>query len=74
MWEDGLWHPNEDDFQCCQWRIQDFPLGGAEPLGGGTDLQRRCFLAKTNMKTKELDPVVGGAPAVPPGAANGCTP
>ena len=42
-----------------QWRIQDFPLGGgrggAEPLGGA-NLQRGCFLAKTYVKTKPLDP------------------
>ena len=50
-----------------QWRIQDFPLGGAEPLGGGADLQHGCFLVKTYAKTKELDPVGGGhAPAAPP--------
>ena len=46
-----------------QWRIQDFPLGG------GADLRRIHFLAKTYVKTKEMDPV-GGAPAAPPGSAN----
>ena len=48
-----------------QWRIQDFPLGGAKLLGG-TNLQRGHFLAKMYAKTKELDPVggthAGGAP------------
>ena len=45
-----------------QWRIQDFPLGGggADPLGGA-NLQRVHFLAKT----KEIDPVGGGARAPP---------
>ena len=42
-----------------QWRKQDFPLGGAEPLGGA-DLQCGHFLAKMYAKTKELDPVGGG--------------
>ena len=28
--------------------------------GGGADLRRGCFLAKTYAKTKELDPVGGG--------------
>ena len=49
-----------------QWRIQDFPLGG----GGGTNLQRVHFSAKTYAKTKEMDPVGGacasGAPLDPP--------
>ena len=40
-----------------QWQIQDFPLGG------GADLRHGCFLAKTYAKTKELDPVGGGARA-----------
>ena len=48
-----------------QWRIQDVPLGGA-------NLRRRCFLAKTYVKMKELDPVggekarTGGAPPLDP--------
>ena len=33
-----------------------FPMGGRRAVGGA-DLQRGCFLAKTNAKTKELDPV-----------------
>ena len=32
---------------CTQWRIQDFLLGGSWAIGGGTDLWRGCFLAKT---------------------------
>ena len=47
-----------------QWRIQDFPLGGADPLGGA-NLQCVHFLAKMYVKMKEIDPV-GGAPAAPP--------
>ena len=55
-----------------QRRIQDFPLGGADPRG---DAYLRCghFLAKMYVKTKELGPVGGareGAPAAPPGSAN----
>ena len=53
-----------------QWQIQDFPLGGANLLGG-TDLQHICFSAKTHAETKELDPVgrgvhTGSAPLDPP--------
>ena len=47
-----------------QWWIQDFPLGGAEPLGG-TNLRCGHFLAKTYVKTKELDPVRGGTSSTP---------
>ena len=47
-----------------QWQIQDFPLGGAEPLGVA-NLRRGHFSAKTYAKTKELDPVGGR-----PGSAN----
>ena len=39
-----------------QWRIQDFPLGGA-------DLQCIHISAKTYVKTKEMDPVGGGVHA-----------
>ena len=49
-----------------QWRIQDFPLGGA-------DLRRIHFSAKTYAKTKEMDPVGGGgahAGSTPPGSAD----
>ena len=46
-----------------QWRIQDFPLGGV-------NLRRVHFLAKMYVKTKEIDPVGGCMPAVPPGSAN----
>ena len=44
---------------------------GALTRWGGTNLQRIHFSAKTYAKTKEIDPVVGRAPAVPPGSANG---
>ena len=54
-----------------QWRIQDFPLGGADLLGWGTDLQCVHFSAKTYAKMKEMDPVGGGAMVAPPGSANG---
>ena len=44
--------------------------GGAEPLGGGTNLRHGHFLAKMCAKTKELDPVggahAGGTPLDPP--------
>ena len=56
---------------CHQWRIQDFPLGGAPTHWGGADLQYVHFSAKTYAKTKEIDPVGGRAPAAPPGSANG---
>ena len=46
-----------------QWRIQDFPLGGA-------NLRQVHFSVKTHAKMKELDPVGGRSPA-PPGSANG---
>ena len=47
-----------------------FPVGGAPSHWGGADLQCGCFLAKTYAKTKELDPVGGGAAAARPGSAN----
>ena len=38
-----------------------FPVGGggggADPLGGGANLRRVHFLAKTYVKAKEIDPV-----------------
>ena len=36
-----------------QWQIQNFPLGGADPLGG-TNLRRRHVLVKMYVKMKEL--------------------
>ena len=36
------------------------------PVGGGANLRRVNFLAKTYVKTKEIDPVGGGAPAATP--------
>ena len=48
-----------------------FPVGGHQPVGGGTNLQRVHFLGKTYVKMKEIDPVGGGrAAAPPPGSAN----
>ena len=44
-----------------QRRIQDFPLGAANSVGGA-DVQRGCFLAKTHAKTKELGPIWGAHP------------
>ena len=41
-------------------------LGERRPVGGGTNLRRVHFLAKTYAKTKEIDPVGGR----PPGSAN----
>ena len=38
--------------------------------GGYAELRHQCFSVETYAKTKELDPV-GGAPAAPPGSANG---
>ena len=39
--------------------------------GGGADLRRLCFSAKTYAKTKELDSVWGECmPTAPPGSAN----
>ena len=43
-------------FVANQWRIQDFPLGGA-------GLRHGHFLAEMHAKTKELGPVGGGARA-----------
>ena len=43
-----------------------FPVGGADPLGGGgSDLRRWSFSAKMYAKTKELG-TVGGDPLDPP--------
>ena len=49
-------------------------LGGHCPVGGGggANLRHVHFLAKMYAKMKEIDPVGGGgAPAAPPGSANG---
>ena len=47
---------------CQQLQIQDFPLGGgvSDPLGEGTDLRHRSFLAEMYVTMKELGPVGGG--------------
>ena len=42
-----------------QLRIQDFPLGGGDPLGVA-DLGRERFSVETFAKMKELGPVEGG--------------
>ena len=43
-----------------QGQIQDFLLGGAPTLiGGGANLQHRCFSVKTYVKMKEFGPVGG---------------
>ena len=49
-----------------------FPVGGggAPTRWGGANLQHIHFSVKTYAKTKEIDPVGGGAPAAPPGSAN----
>ena len=50
-----------------------FPVGGErEPIRGGVDLRRGCFLVKMYAKTKEFGPVGGGArvPGTPPRSAN----
>ena len=47
-------------------RISRWGGGGRRPVGRGADLRRVHFLAKTYVKTKEMDPVggarAGGAP------------
>ena len=55
--------------QCVAVADPGFPIGGggADPLGGGgANLQHVYFLAKTYAKTKEIDPVGGGARRRPP--------
>ena len=47
-----------------------FPVEGAPSRWGGANLQHGHFLAKMYAKTKELDPIGGGAPAAPPRSAN----
>ena len=37
-----------------------FPVGGRQPIEGGTYLRDGCFSAETYAKMKELDPVRGG--------------
>ena len=43
-----------------------FPVGGRRPVGGGANLQRVHFSAKTYVKMKEIDPVWGARTAEPP--------
>ena len=47
-----------------------FPVGGVGPLGG-MDLRHGCFLAKMYAKMKELGPIRGRVPGMPPSSANG---
>ena len=47
-----------------------FPVGGALTHWGGANLQHIHFSAKMYVKTKEIDPVGGHAPAAPPGSTN----
>ena len=57
----------------CQWRIQDFPRGGAPTLGGGgvADIWFCQIFPKTAWNWKNLDP--GGPPlALPLRSATGC--
>ena len=42
-----------------QWWIQDFPLGGANPLGG-TPMSDASAFGEKRAKMKELGPVGGG--------------
>ena len=62
---------------CYELAVADpgFPVGRGVALSrwGGTNLRRRCFLAKTDVKMKELDPVGGGGAhtsGAPPGSTN----
>ena len=52
-----------------QWRIQDFPWGGAN-LVGGANSQGSYVSKNLYVKTKESGPLGGRAPAAPPGSAN----
>ena len=53
-----------------QWRIQDFPQGGAY-LVGGRQLPRRLRFEKfVCPNEKNLDPWGGGAPTAPPGSSS----
>ena len=51
-----------------------FPFGWGggkrQAVAGGADLRHGHFSAKIYAKTKELDPVGGGAPVAPPRSAN----
>ena len=40
--------------------------GGVHALGGGVDLRRGHFSVKMYVKTKELGPMGGRAPGMPP--------
>ena len=43
-----------------------FPVGGCGPIRRGMDLRHGCFLAKMYVKMKELGPIGGHAPSMPP--------
>ena len=42
-----------------------FPVRGVPTLGGGANLQHRCFSVKTYVKMKEFGPVGGGRGRAP---------
>ena len=43
-----------------------FPVGGRAPVRGGMDLRRGHFLVKMYAKMKELGPMEGRVPGMPP--------
>ena len=57
----------------CQWRIQDFPQGGAPTPKSAIIFQ---FFAENCMKMKEFGPPGGGRASLAPplGSANDCNP
>ena len=58
----------------CQWRIQDFPLAGRRPVGGGHQPPTCTLFGKNVCKNKRNGSCWGGghAGSAPPGSANGC--
>ena len=53
-----------------QWQIQDFPLGGMDPLGGAWTTDTSAFSVKMCAKMKELGPMGGHVPSTPPRSAS----
>ena len=53
-----------------QWRIQDFPLGGAEPLGGGCRPLMWVLFGENMQKLKNWILLGGCLLIVPPGSTN----
>ena len=51
-----------------QWSVADpgFPVGWRAPVRGGVDLRRGHFSVKMYVKTKELGPIGGHVPGMPP--------